>query len=104
MTATKPNQMRVKEGRTELTIDHQGQDLTFIHPYFGPGTYAEVDAKLTSPEIKLERPTLSQTASLANTVFNSDDKYSNEIKRLMKSNWLLGFTGILYVPKEGAYI
>ena len=47
---------------------------------------------------------MAQTASLVNTAFNSDDKYSQEIRRLMKSNWLWGFTGVLYVPKKGKFL
>ncbi len=103
---TQTKEMRVEEGRTKLTVLHNGEDLTFIHPYFGPGSYAEVGNLVEGPEDKrtgLHKPTLAQTASLVNTAFNSDDRYSQEIKELMKKGWLWGFTGVLYVPKEGAY-
>ena len=95
-------QMRVKEGRTELSIEHNEKDLTFIYPSFGPDAYVNVQELIE--KAKLEKPTMAQTASLVNTAFNSDDKYSEEIKKIMKNNWLWAFTGILYVPKEGAYI
>lgn len=99
------SQMKVKEGRTELTVVHNGEDLTFIHPYFGSDTYANVGDQITAvKEIKLRTPTMAQTASLVNTAFNSDDRYSEEIKQLMKDSGLWAFTGILYVPGEGAYI
>jgi len=99
MTAQK---LKVKEGRTELTVEHDKKDLTFIHPYLGPNTYANVQNSIK--EAKLEAPTMAQTASLVHAAFNSDDKYSNEIKEKLKTNFLWGFTGILYVPQEGAYI
>ena len=98
----KTNQLKVKEGRTELTLVHNGENLTFIYPCFGPDTYANVNDLIE--EAKLERPTMSQTASLVHAAFNSDDKYSTEIKELLKKRWLWTFTGILYVPNEGAYI
>ncbi len=96
------NKLKVKEGRTELTVNHDKEDLVFIHPYFGPNTYTNVKGLIE--EAKLEKPTMSQTASLVNSAFNSDEKYSNEIKKLVKEKWLWAFTGILYVPSEGAYI
>ena len=99
---TQDNQMKVKEGRTELTIDHNNEDLTFIYPSFGPNTYANVQNEIE--QAKLEKPTIAQTASLVNSAFNSNDKYSQEIQKLLKEKWLWAFTGILYVPNEGAYI
>ena len=69
---TKNRPLRVKEGRTELTADHNGNDLTFIHPAFGPGTYADIKNKIK--EAKLNKPTLAQTVSLVHTAFNSNDK------------------------------
>ena len=97
--------MKVEEGRTKLIVKHKGENLTFIHPPFGPDNYSNVEDQIkAAKEIKLERPTMTQTASLVNTAFNSEDKYSNEIKEIMRTNWLWAFTGILYVPKEGAYI
>ncbi|MEK6936552.1 MAG: hypothetical protein AABW58_00610, partial [Nanoarchaeota archaeon] len=100
---TQTDEMRVEEGRTKLTVTHNGEDLTFIHPYFGPGTYSEVGNLIDQAKPKLLKPTLAQTASLVNTAFNSKDRYSQEIVGLMKKGWLWGFTRILYIPKEGAY-
>lgn len=94
--------LQVKEGRTELTVPHQGKELTFIHPQYGPNTY--VNVKSSIEQAGLTTPTLAQTVSLVHAAFYSDDKYSTEIQKFMKSNWLWGFTGTLYVPNKGAYI
>ena len=99
---TKNQNLRIKEGRTELTTTHQGQDLTFVHPSYGPDTYANVGSQIE--QAGLIRPTMSQITSLAHTSCNSNDKYSKEIQKIMKDNWLWGFTGTLYVPNKGAYI
>ena len=99
---TQNKTLRIKEGRTELTADHLGRDLTFIHPHFGPDTYANVGSQIEQAD--LIRPTMSQITSLAHTSFNSDDKYSKEIVQLMKNAYLRGFTGSHYVPRKGAYI
>ena len=47
---------------------------------------------------------MSEITSLVHTAHNSDDRYSKEIQKRMKDNWLWGFTGILYVPNKGVYI
>lgn len=96
------NKLRVKQGRTELTVDHKGEDLTFIPPSYGPSTYADVKELIEKDN--LEPPTMSQTASLVHSAFNSNDEYSKEIKEIMKSRWLWAYTGTLYIPSKGAYI
>ena len=102
----------VKEGRTELTVKHNGQDLTFIHPAYGPDTYATVGRLIE--ENGLIRPTMAQTASLVHTVFDRyediydfayDNEYAINIRKIMrKLEGLWAFTGSLYVPKKGVYV
>ena len=101
---TKNQTLRVEEGRTELIIQHNEEDLTFIHLYFGPNNYANVQELIETA--KLEKPTMSQTASLVHSAFNSKDKYSLGIQKLLKEKWLWAFTGILYVyvKRKGVYI
>src|SRR3989338_2647293 len=99
---TQNKTLRIKEGRTELTADHLGRDLTFIHPHFGPDTYANVGSQIEQAD--LIRPTMSQITSLVHTSYNSNDRYSKEIVELMKDAYLRGFTGSHYVPNKGAYI
>ena len=47
---------------------------------------------------------MAQTASLVHAVFSSEDRYSEEIKKLLKNGYLWAYTGILIVPNEGLYI
>ena len=96
------NALRIKQSRAELTTEHKGEDLTFMHPSYGPGNYANVKELIEKDN--LEPPTMAQTASLVYSAFNSDDEYSKEIKEIMKSRWLWAFTGTLYIPNKGAYI
>ena len=96
----KQNQLRVKEGRTELVAPHQNRDLTFLHPSYGPNTYAHVKQEIEQDNLK--PATMAETASLVHAAFNSDDKYGQEIKKIMKDRYFWGFTKSLYVPK-GAY-
>jgi len=93
--------LRVGEGGTKLTTTHNGQDLTFLHPVYGPGTYANVGLGIEKAGLK--KPTMAETASLVHAAFNSDDRYSSEIKDIMENAWLWAFTGTLYAP-QGAYI
>ena len=96
------NALRIKQSRAELTTEHKGEDLTFIHPSYGPDDYTNVKELIEKDN--LEPPTMAETASLVHSVFNSDDTYSEEIKRIMKDKWLWAFIGILYIPNKGAYI
>ena len=93
--------MKIKEGRTNLTVQHEGDDLTFVYPA-NEGTYASVQDQIQ--KAGLQAPTMAQTASLVHDAFNSDDKYSQGIKKIMKDAWLWGFTGNLYVPNKGVYV
>ena len=87
-----------------LTINHQGKDIGFGTPIVGPGTYAGVAEALRNQDVDLLQPTMAQTASLIHAGFNGDNKYSKQIKKIMKNHWFWGFTGNKWVPKEGVYI
>jgi len=94
--------MKIEEGRTKLTVQHQGKDLTFIYPPFGHNDYSNVQEQIE--KAKLKAPTMAQTTALAHSIFNSDDIYSKGIKNIAEYFWLWGFTGNLYVPNKGVYI
>ena len=99
---TKQKELHIKEGRTELTVPHREGKLTFIHPSYGPDTYAHVASSIE--QAGLYTPTLSETTALVYAALQSNDKYSAEIKKMMKGRYVRGFTGILYLPNEGAYV
>ena len=94
--------LRVEDYRTKLTVTHNNKDLTFMHPAYGPGTYADVKAAIGKDSLR--PPTMAENASLIYAVFDSDCKYSVEIKDIMAEGWLWAFTGTLYVPNKGAFI
>jgi len=94
--------LRVEEKSTKLTVNHNGKDLTFVFPPYGPDTYANVGKQIEKDG--LSKPTMAETASLVHAAFNSDDERSKKIIKLMEDKYLWAFTGILYVPNKGAYI
>ena len=95
----KQNQLRIEEGKTKLIVNHQNKDLAFLHPSYCPNTYAKVKEQIEQDNLRPAN--MAETASLVHAAFNSDDKYSEEIKQIMKDRWLWVFTGALYTPKLG---
>ena len=90
--------MKVKEGKTSLTISHEGGKLTFQHPAFR-GSYGDVAKQIDKADLK--RPRSAETASLVYDAFqNKDGKYESEIIGILKDNWFWEFTGNLYLPKS----
>ena len=69
----------------------------------GPGTYADVNSRIL--EAGLEEPTMAQTANLVHAAWqNPNEKYSSDVIRKLRSNWLWASNGLLYVPNEGVFI
>jgi len=103
MEETKTDVPRVIRGKVELRVPFEKGELSFIHPAHGPGTYVDVGDKIS--KAGLRKPTMAETASLVHAAWqNQDNTYSKEIIDKLRTRWLWGFNGILYVPKEGAYI
>jgi len=91
--------LTVKEGRTELTAPN---GTTFISPYVDRETYAQVMQEIGVAGLR--RPTFKDTIVLAHAAWQEpEEKYSKQIIDLMRSDWLVADTGILYIS-EGAYI
>ena len=70
--------------RTQLIAPHSGGELTFLHPPYGPDTYANVG--LSIEKDGLEKATMGETASLVHATFNSpeDSRYRKEIEGIMQ--------------------
>jgi len=111
----KTRQYLTPRERVELMgfdVDYKGKYLTFQHPLIGPGTYVKVKKSIETA--KLGKPTMAETASLILAIYNSEDKPLGDfIKKQLgdfmgqlrsTDNQIWAFTGILCIPKEGAYI
>lgn len=85
-----------------ILLKPKGTNLTFVHPNYGPNTYANVKEQIE--EDNLRPATMAETASLVHAAFNSDDRYSDEIRKIMKDRYLWAYTGTLFVPNKGAYV
>src|SRR3989338_3514680 len=94
--------MKIKEGKTYLTVPHEGGELSFQHPAFKE-TYGNVAEQIDKAGLK--RPNSSETASLVYDAWqNPKEKYSSEIISILKNNWFWEFTGNLYLPKSNEEI
>ena len=103
MKKTETKGMKVEVGVTRLYVPHEESEITFIHPPKGPDTYFAVREQLLESE--LNAPIMSQNASLVYAAWqNPKERYSREIIDTLKNRLLWSYNGILYVPKEGAYI
>ena len=90
--------MKIKEGKTYLTVPHAGGELSFQYPAF-KGTYGNIGEQID--EAGLKRPNSPKTASLVYDAWqNKEGKYESEIISILKINWLWEFTGNLYLPKR----
>ena len=101
-TQTKNKELRVIEERIKLGIPYDDPKLFFAYPAYGPNTYAQVGELIT--KANLIKPTMADTVDLVHAAFHSDDKYSKEIREIMKNYWLWAFTGNHYIPGKGVYI
>ena len=86
-------QPRIVRGRIELWVPHQGKEVAFAYPSFGPNTYQEVGSQILKSDQSL--PTGDLTASLLHAAY-CDPRVSAEpefqdIQGKMKSNWLWAY-------------
>ena len=98
--------IEVKEGRTILTVPHLGKDLIFAYPIKGPGTYQEVAEQIDNDKTpsQLYKPTTAETISLIYAAFqDKDNKYSQEILKILKDRYFWCFTKNLWTSK-GVYV
>jgi len=94
--------IRVVERRPELIVTHNGKDLTFLYPAYGPKSYTNI--KRLIEKDGFATPTMAETVSLVHAAFNSDGDYNKKIKDVIKDRFLCAFTGTLFVPNKGAYV
>lgn len=93
-------QYNINRGKTLIDIPHEGKTITFIYKQHGPDTYAEVARSIDKEG--LARPTMAETASLVHQAFLArDEPEFSKIIDIMKNEWLMAFTGLLYIPWAG---
>ncbi len=98
--------IEVKEARTTLTVPHLNSKLTFAYPIKGPGNYIDVKKQIDNDRTpsQLYRPTTAETISLIHSAFqDKDNKYSQEILRILRERYFWCFTKNLWTPK-GVYV
>ena len=93
---TKP---RIRVGKTEMDFPHQGKTLTAAYPFYGPANSRTLQ-NLIREDGYIE-PTSAQSTSFVHEYFNGDEPQAKEVNQIMRNKYFSGFTGILYVPKEG---
>lgn len=121
-TTNKPIRIEVKQGIEErrgkhlVYVPHLDGEIAFSIPivaygtnvahfnYFPRGDYFECRKQIGYEG--LNTPTFSHNISLVNAAWqNPEERLSHQIlSSIENSGSLWGFTGILYVPDEGAYI
>ena len=97
-------QYQITHGKTLIEVPHNGGPRTFVYESHGPDDYFNVSNSIEKEGLSM--PTTAETVSFIHPAFTSakEEKEFSEIKSIMKNQWLWCSTGILRVPKEGAYI
>jgi hypothetical protein len=110
MTDEYKKQLDVYSPTSKLRVMHNDKELTFlndikpIHNFNGEYTFGLSWCMEDIKKHGLERPTTAEIVSLIYGAFNSDNKESQEIIKVL-TNWgILSFTGNLYIPGKGVYI
>lgn len=88
----------VVEGRTELHVpfrtgQSQCRDVVFAYPPVSESVlFRKIEEELARRGLK--KPSFSQTISLVHAAQFGKDKYSEEVNKLLKADWLFGFTSV----------
>jgi hypothetical protein len=90
-------------GKTYLRgIPHEGRQISFEYPAYR-GHYSEVAGKID--DARLKRPSSAEIASLLKDAWKKPNgEYESKIINISINDWLLEFTGNLYIPKSNQEI
>ena len=92
---------RIRVGRAEMDFQHQGRTLTAVHPFYGPANSLALLKQIRGTKKKptgLVEPTAPEVVSFVQEYFNGDGFQAQEVTRMMRGNYVRGFTGILCDP------
>ena len=100
--------MQSKQQKTELTVQHEGKDLTFVHPFYGPNTYPGLKTSVEADNLTMA--TLPQAASIIYDAYcldqatDFDQERAKEIKGIMKNRWIYAASKSLWIPDQGVKV
>jgi hypothetical protein len=94
----------IKTERVKLTVPHEGEEITFRYPPISRKTYCDIARGIEEED--LAKPTMAQITSLIyNAWQNPNEEYCKKVIDFLGYAYnILTFSGIRYVPNEGAYI
>jgi len=85
-----------------ITLTPRGTDLTFSYPYKGPDIYTNVKEAIVQDNLK--PATMAETIYLLHSAFNSGDKYSDEIRDLVKHRYIWSFIRSRHFTNKGVFV
>jgi hypothetical protein len=87
--------MRVME-QTEIEFPHEGKMKAARYPLFGPGNSKTLLAQIKHEEYK--EPVFPELVSFVHHHFHKEGWQAEKIREIMETKYLIGFTGILFLP------
>ncbi|MBI5148459.1 hypothetical protein HZA33_02150 [Candidatus Pacearchaeota archaeon] len=96
---------RIVRGRTELRVQHNGNEIAFAYPSVGPNTYMNVGAEILNRKQKI--PTGDETASLLYAAYCipevKDEPEFKNVRDIMRDKWIWVFNRNLWIA-NGVYV
>jgi hypothetical protein len=89
--------MRVME-QTEIEFPHKGKMQSARYPLFGPGNAKGHLAQIKQGEYK--EPVFPEVVSFIHHYFKKEGWQAEKIREIMTTKYLVGYTGILFLPAE----
>ena len=100
--------MQSKQQKTELTVQHQGKELTHVHPFYGPNNYEGLKTSVEADSLTMA--TLPEAASIVHDAYcldqptDFDQEKAKEIHGIMKNRWIYAASKSLWIPDQGVKV
>src|SRR3989338_7056565 len=95
---------QITRGRVDISVPHEGRNVSFVYPSAGPNAYKEVGRQILNQGLRL--PTGDETASLLYSAYCipqvKDEPEFQNIREIMNNRWLWVFNLNLWTRK-GVY-
>jgi hypothetical protein len=89
--------MRIME-QTEIEFPHEGKLQAARYPLFGPENSKTLLAQIRHQEYR--EPVFAELVSFVHYYFDKEGGQAEKIREIMKTKYLVGFTGILFLPGD----